>query len=235
MRPKKILLLFLLIITQINCQKKIDSYKSIIEDTSDKKLKLAILDSVFHFYKNTNEIESIQYAEQYVNLAFEMKEYEKGIKRSIDVHSFITDKLRQPKRAFQLIVNSEKHLNKTNNTFLQGSVYLKKAATNSNRGDFLKAVKNYSLAITKYGSNDSIYKADAIYSRGQSYFETGAFFKCITDYLLASKYYENLGNQKFFMRAMQGVIYVYGIIGFTEKAIEESNKLITNKAIIYSS
>ena len=227
MRPKKILLLFLLIITQINCQKKIDSCKSIIEDTSDKKLKLAILDSVFHFYKNTNEIESIHYAEQYVNLAFEMKEYEKGIKRSIDVHSFITDKLRQPKRAFQLIVNSEKHLNKTNNTFLQGSVYLKKAATNSNRGDFLKAVKNYSLAITKYGSNDSIYKADAIYSRGQSYFETGAFFKCITDYLLASKYYENLGNQKKFMRAMQGVIYVYGIIGFTEKAIEESNKLIT--------
>jgi|SaaInlStandDraft_1057018.scaffolds.fasta_scaffold06157_4 signal transduction histidine kinase len=227
MRPKKILLLFLLIITQINCQKKIDSCKSIIENTSDKKLKLAILDSVFHSYKNTNEIESIHYAEQYVNLAFEMKEYEKGIKRSIDVHSLITDKLKQPKRAFQLIVKSEKYLNKTNNTFLNGSVYLKKGATYFNRGDFIKAVKNYSHAITKYGSNDSIYKADAIYFRGQSYFETGAFFKCITDYLLASKYYENLGDQKFFMRAMQGVINVYGISGFTEKAIEESNKLIT--------
>ena len=227
MSQKKILLLFLLIITQINCQKKTDSYKSIVANTSDQKLKLVILDSLFNFYKNKNEIESIDYLEQYVNLAFEMKEYEKGIKKSIGVHYLITDKFKQPKRAFQLILKSEKHLNKTNNTFLNGSVYLKKAATYFNRGDFIKAVKNYSLAITKYGSNDSIYKADAIYFRGQSYFETGAFFKCITDYLLASKYYENLEDQKFFMRAMQGVINVYGISGFTEKAIEESNKLIT--------
>ena len=227
MRPKKILLLFLLIITQINCQKKIDSHKSIIENTSDKKLKLVILDSLCDFYKNKNEIKSIDFIEQYVNLAFELKEYEKGIRKSIDVHYLITDKFKQPKRAFQLIINSEKHLDKTNNTFLNGSIYLKKGATNFNKGDFLKAVKNYSLAISKYGSNDSIYKADAIYFRGQSYFETGAFFKCIIDYLLASKFYENLEDQKFFMRAMQGVINVYGISGFTEKAIAESNKLIT--------
>lgn len=222
------LLLFLTIITA-NGQEKVNYYQNIIDTTSNKKTKLNALDSLFNFYRDTDQRKAVFYGEQYIDLAFEVKEYEKGIDRSITIFNPINSIFGEPDRALKLIATSEQHLSKTNDTYLHGGVYLKKGGGYFNGGDYQKAIENYSLAVEKYGLKDSIYKADAIYFRGQAHFEMGDFLKCINDYRLASQYYENLGDKAYVFYTMGAIISVYGINGFAEKAIEEREKFINKK------
>jgi signal transduction histidine kinase len=221
-------LLFLTTITA-NSQEKVDYYKNIIDTTSNKKAKLNALDSLFNFYRDTDQRKAVLYGEQYIDLAFEIEEYEKGIDRSITIFNPINSIFGEPDRALKVMSKSEKYLNKTDDTYLIGGVYLKKGGGYFNRGNYKKAIESHSLAIKKYGLKDSIYKADAIYFRGQAYFETGEFLKCINDYKLASQYYENLGDKAYVFYTMGAIISVYGINGFTEKAIVEREKLIEKK------
>jgi signal transduction histidine kinase len=144
MRKKRyILLLFLLTITQINCQKKIDSHKSIIANTSDKKLKLEILDSLFNFYKKTNNFEeqekSLLKAYNY-RFLFTNTDYNYAIDSSLSKFYSSSDL-------------------KKSNQFLQEAAVIQKNST-KNRIDFLEfrtAKANYLFKTGKINKAIEIY------------------------------------------------------------------------------
>ncbi|WP_347174205.1 ATP-binding protein [Polaribacter uvawellassae] len=232
MKHFKTTLLLLLISQSVFSQKNEDYFLKIIDTTKNKELKLASLDSLIY---NTNRQKNLDNfadrTEQYVDLAIELERYEDAINFSIRGFYNINNRLNQKERALKLIEKVEKHKDKTNNSFLIGSIYLKKGGAYSSTKDYEKAKDNFTLAINSFKDikKDSIYKADALLFRGHEYFDTGDYLKAIEDYQLASKYYEDVGDTQYMFYALASIINIYGANGFNQKTIDEREKLIQKK------
>ena len=211
-------------------QNKIESFKQIVDTTSNSELKLASLDSLISLHQKTNELGvSADYTEQFIDLALKNEQYESAINMTIRQFYTINTLLAQRERALKLIALVEPHLDKTEDTYYKGGVFLKKGGGYFNGKDYIKAIEYYTKAIELYGDKDSIYQADAIFFRGQAYFEIGNFVESSNNYKLASIYYENLGDKDYTFYTLASIISIYGINGFNEKAIEERDKMIEKK------
>ena len=232
MKPLKIfqILTFLLSFQFSYTQSKEAYFEKIIDTTANKQLKLNSLDSLIHNPNNQPDLNKFaKRTEQYVNLAIVLQEYEKAANFAIRAFYNINDILGQRNRALKLIEKVEKYKDKIYNSYILGGIYLKKGGGYFNGKDFNEAIKNYTLAIKNYSNKDSIYKADAIFFRGQAYFEIGNHIKAIDDYSLAAKYYENLGDKDYTFYTKSEIINIYGINGFDKKTIKEREKLINEK------
>lgn len=211
-------------------QTKTDYFKSIVDTTSNKQLKLSSLDSLIFLHKKANELQiSANYVEEFVDLALEIENYEAAMEVSISLFFMINTRLGHPERALKIIEKVEPFIDKTDDSYYKGGIYIKKGGGYFNGKDYQKSIEYYTKAIELYGDKDSIYEADAIFFRGQAYFEIGNFIESINNYKLASQYYENLGDKDYTFYTLASVISIYGINGFTEKAIKERQKLIDKK------
>lgn len=232
MKITKILILLLCINATVFSQEKEDYYLKVIDTTTNKELKLASLDSLIRNVRNQKSLEKFaDRTEQYVDLAIELKEYESAINSAVKAFYSIDKRLNQKERALKLIEKVEVYKDKTTNSFLIGNIYSKKGDAYSASKDYKKAIENYTLAINSFKDNskDSIYKADVLQNRGYEYFDTGNYIKAIEDHQLAATYYENLGDTQYMFYALSSIINIYSANGFSEKAINERNKLIDKK------
>ncbi|ARV06671.1 hypothetical protein BTO04_08180 [Polaribacter sp. SA4-10] len=231
----KIIIIFIILLffsISICSQQNEDYYLKVIDTTKNKKLKLASLDSLIHDLKNQKNFEKFaNRTEQYVDLAIELKEYESAINFAIKAFYFIDKRLNQKGRALNLIEKVALYKNKTTNSFLIGNIYSKKGDAYSTSKNHKKAIENYTLAINSFKDNskDSIYKADVLQNRGYEYLDTGNYIKSIQDHQLAATYYENLGDTQYMFYALTGIINIYSINGFNQKAIDQRNKIIEKK------
>ena len=212
-------------------QNKDDYFQKIIDTTKNKELKLASLDSLIRNQKNIKDLSAFaDRTELYVDLAIELEQYEKAIKFATRGFYHINESLGQRERALKLIEKVEKHKEQTTSSFLLGNIYLKKGGAYFSLNEYEKAEDNYNKAIDFFSNKDSIYKADAIFFRGQVRFYHGAkYLKAIEDFQLSAKYYENLGDKEYAFHALGIIINIYGINGFDKKAIAERKKLIQKK------
>ena len=228
---KLYLKLFFLFLLQQNlvAQEKYNHFKSVLDTTQKVNTKLSLLDSVIKYNPKTDYEEYTRLNEQYVALAIQNKNYERAIKHAIRAFHTINVLHGQPKRAFELLQKVEKYKNKTKNSFLLGSIYLKKGGGYFNAGNLSQAIENYSKAIDYFSNKDSIFIADAIYFKGQAYFDSGEHKKALDDFNLASKYYKSLGDNDYVFYVASSVINIYGANGFHDKAIKERLKLIKEK------
>ena len=168
-------------------QKTADHFKHIVDTTSNINLKLQSLDSLIFIHKKANEFEtSANYTEQFIDLALKSKQYEKATEVLISVFFMINNQLGHRERALALIDKIEPFVDEMEDTYYKGGLYLKKGGGYVNGKDFRKGVEYLSKAIDLYTDPDSIYKADAIFFRGQAYFEMSEFTKAINDFRLAS-------------------------------------------------
>ena len=214
-------------------QNKTDYFKSIVDTTANYELKLASLDSLIFLHRKAGQLEiSTTYTEQFIDLAIEHKKYETATEVLIQVFFMINNELGQRERGLALIDKIEPFVDEMEDTYYKGGLYLKKGGGYMNGKDFKKGVEYFSKAISLYSDPDSIYKADAIFFRGQAYFEMSEFTKSINDYRLASKYYENLGDKEYTFYTLASAISIYSSMGFIEKAIEEREKFIKKKLFL---
>jgi signal transduction histidine kinase len=211
-------------------QTKIDYYQHVINTTSNPQLKLQSTDSLIFIHKRAHNIEaSANYVEKYVDLALQQKEYAKATEMVMSLFYQINIVLGQPDRALALIEKVESYVDQLEDSYLKGGIYLKKGGGYFNGKNYEKAIEHYSKAIELYSDKDSIYKADAIFFRGQANSEIGNFIAAINDYQLASRYYENLGDQDYVFYTLGSAISVYSIMGFIEKAVEERERYMAKK------
>ncbi|QNM84486.1 sensor histidine kinase [Polaribacter pectinis] len=230
MRNLKLLAILLLFSLYCHAQKDEAYYLKIIDSTKNKALKLASLDSLIHDVRNQKDlIKFAERTEQYVDLAIELEKYEKAAEKTIRAFFNINTKLGQRERSLALIEKVETHIDKITDSYLLGGIYLKKGGAYYNGKSYNKAIENYSLAIKNYASKDSIYKADAIYFRGQAYSFVAEYIKAINDYQLASKYYENLGDKEYMFFTEGSIVMIYGANGLSKKSIEARENLIQKR------
>lgn len=226
-------LFFLFLLQQsIVAQSEYSHYKSVLDTTKNKKAQLSLLDSLIKYNPKSNYEEYTRLNEKYVDLALENKNYEAAIKHAIKAFHTINIIYGQPKRAFKLMDKVEEHKDKTTDSYLLGSIYLKKGGGYFNGGELKKAIENYSAAIELFTEKDSIFTADAIYFRGQANFDSGKHIKALNDFNLAKKYYTNLGDYDYAFYVTSSIINIYGTNGFHDKAIKERLKLIEDKSAL---
>ncbi|WP_439129223.1 ATP-binding protein [Polaribacter sp.] len=233
MKTVKLSIFLFLFCCSIYAQKKETYFQKIIDTTKNKELKLAALDSLVYNVRDQKNLDLFaNRLEQYVDLAIELKQYEKAAELTIRGFYNINIKLGQREKALNLIEKIEKHIDKIENAYLIGGLYLKKGGGYFNGKDFNSAKKYYELAISNFKNKDSIHKADAIYFKGMANYELGNYKKAIDDYNLAAVYYKNLGDNDYVFYTKSEIISVYGINGFTKKTIEEGEKLINEKLAV---
>lgn len=213
--------------TNMFAQHTAEYFISIVETTTDKQEKYNALDSLIFPLKwrpATNQF--VDFTKAYVDLAIEKENYDDAIEATLRAFTVINTQLGQADNALALLEKVEQYKDKTNDSYLLGGIYLKKGGGYFNGKSFQKAIDNYTLAIENYSDNDSIYKADAFFFRGQANFSKGNFLNAINDYNLSSRYYEKLGDIDYMLYARAEVISCYSANGFNDKTIEERDKLI---------
>lgn len=221
------LTLFLLSCSVLSiAQDDIAYYEAILDTTTNNQTKLTVLDSLFVRTKNKDAQRSARYTEAYVKLALSEGLYEKAISKMIKGSYDISHGIQQPERALSLLNTVETYLDKVDDSYLKGSIYLKQGGAYFMNKHFTKANEKYAQAVNNYTDKDSIYKADALYFRGQSFFEMGQHLKAIKDYEMAYAYYEALDDNQYTRYTEASIISIYGINGFDKKTIEARNVLI---------
>lgn len=232
MKYLKIAFILIFLSQSVFSQKNEGYFLKIIDTTKNKELKLASLDSLIYRINDQKNLENFaDRTELYVDLAIELEKYENAIEFAIRAFYNINTRLNQKERALKLIEKVENYKDKTTNSYLIGSLYLKKGGAYSSTRNYEKAIENFTLAINNFKNNnkDSIFKADAYMFRGHEYFDTAKYLKAIEDYQLAATYYENLGDTQYMFYALASIINIYGVNGFEQKTIDERNKLIQKK------
>jgi signal transduction histidine kinase len=234
MRPLKILSLFLVIFHQTHFSQNNEEYfQTVVDTTKNKQLKLASLDSLLQNILHPKNLENFaKRTEQYVHLAIELEEYKKAITFAIRGFYNINTRLDQRERAFLMMNTAEKHKDEITDSYLLGSIYLKKGGAYFNGKDFNKAIENYSIAIKNYTNKDSIFKADAFFFKGNAYFAIGNHLKAIENYKFAAVYYHNLGDKDYMFYTESAIINIYGANGFHKKTIAERKKFIAKKVAL---
>lgn len=201
-----------------------DSYLQDYRTATDDRAKLTALDSVLSLSFRTDSEVFIENSFLYLDLAEKLGEYEFMAKKAMNL-SYPLNSANRPEECIAVITRTLQYLDKIDNSFLRGGLYLKRGGGYF-RTDQNKALEDYTLAIENFGSKDSIYIADAYMFRGQVYTNLGDFIQASADYDTASRYFENLEDYQYMLFAKQGNIMMFSMNGFYEKAQFERAKLI---------
>ncbi|UJP65630.1 ATP-binding protein [Mongoliitalea daihaiensis] len=168
---------------------------------------------------------------QELSLEQQIKFYQEGIAMAIAVDSLhnagdwalqlyeiFVNRENDFEKGLALMLESKKIAEKVPSTRLGGNLYLKLAAAYYNLGQFDDAIEFYSVAKNRFGENDSIFVADALFFRGQAKDYRGMFLSSLEDYELARKYYEQLGDQEFVDYVLNGISILFSKYGLVEEA-----------------
>ncbi|NER12743.1 hypothetical protein GWK08_04775 [Leptobacterium flavescens] len=210
------LLIFIFSFQAAYTQQNIEDFKKIVDTTGNQELKLRYLDSLIASSRD-NIDDFVTYSEEYIGLAEEMKRYDDAVRKGVRVFYHINTLQNRNKDALTLIERLQQHESKLKDSFLIGSIYLKKGGAYYSN-DFDKAVENYTKAIEKFGRKDSIFVADSYLFRGQSYSALGNYVQAVKDYEKASTYYEDRNDKEYAISTRQAIAVIYSINGFYDYA-----------------
>lgn len=200
-------------------------YKELVEDTQDPLKRLEAMDSVISKSRRTNPDDFVDYSLRYIELSKEIDSIEAAAKKMINVSYSLTSIKSQPRKVLTLIDGLLARKYAIKDSFLLGSLYLKRGGANT-RLDLPQAIEDFNSAIDNYGVNDSLYVADAFLFRGQAYSNLGKFVPAGESYKQAYEYFEALKDYEYMYYARQGVTTMFSMNGFFDKAKEERDKSI---------
>lgn len=220
-----ILLLTVIFFGTSTIAQNIEYYKKITETTSNKSEKLVALDSIISIEGRKDVDLFVKNCIAYIELAKELDSVEAATKKMIGLSYTLTSIVNQPEKARRMIDELLARKYKINDSFLLGSLYLKRGGANY-RLDLEEATEDYKKAIETFTDRDSLYKADAYLFSGQAYSNLGKFVPAGENYRKAYEYFEALKDYEYMVFAQQGITTMYSMNGFYEKAKEERDKNI---------
>lgn len=214
------LIFLLLVVASKTSAQDASSYQATLENSQNPLEKLTALDSLCSLTRRTQIDDFISYSLQYIEIAKEIDSIEKAAKKMINVSYSLTNIKNQPRKALTLIDGILARKYAIDDSFLIGSLYLKRGGANV-RLDLPQAVIDYENAIENYGPKDSLYVADAHLFTGQAYSNLGKFVPAGESYKKAYEYFEGLKDYEYMYYARQGVTTMFSMNGFFDKAKQE--------------
>lgn len=208
-------------------QTKEEKFLKQFETANTEALKYAAADTLMYIYKGSSDRDSYaKYAKEFLTLAEKRKDYNRFIEVSLNLLSYYRTDKTGLVAVDTIVRNTEKYLKYTKDQYLIATTYKKRAGIFFTKGIHDSATVYYTKAIDTYKDSDSIYKADAIFFRGQAYERMKENLKAIEDFKLAKQYYRNLGDFEYVSYVTNGEIIIYSSNGLIDKAIQERLELI---------
>jgi len=208
-------------------QNKEAEFTQALKTSTEKEKIYAYTDSLRVYYrKNGTESQYELFSKKVMQLAEALKDYDNYIEIALNLESHYQQKTGDRNISDVYISKAEKYLDFAKDTYLIGTTNSRRAAAFYAKGLHDSALVYYSKAIDVYTDKDSIFKADAIFFRGQSYAGIHDHFKAFEDYKLAKEYYRNLGETAYVTYVSNSEIIIYSTIGLHEKAISKRLELI---------
>ncbi|MEM0517732.1 MULTISPECIES: sensor histidine kinase [Aequorivita] len=224
---KKIILLFLSFPLFLNpgFAQDISHYETVVKTTKSHTQKLTALDSLLKRTFSTNTEAFINYSRQYIELALAMDKVELAAKKAMNLQYPLTNFANDPLNAITVINSVLARKYKIKDSLLLGGLYLKRGSANT-KLNLKEAVNDYNLALENFSSTNYLNIADTYLFRGQAYSQMGKFVLASADFTKAYTMYEEKKEYKYMVYAQQGIINMFSMNGFYEKAKAERNALI---------
>ena len=224
---KKLLVIFAFLLSYpyLGNAQDIPYYKKISDTTSNVSLKLSALDSILSKTYRVDNTMFINYSNKYIELAKKVDSIELAAKKAMNLQTILSDYNNEPRKAIRIIDGVLAHKYKIKDSFLLGGLYLKRGRANL-KLNVKEAIKDYEMAIENFSSKDSLYIADAYLFSGQAYSNIGKFVAAGEYYEKAYKVYEDQEEYEYMLHARQGIITMFSMNGFFDKAEKERKKLI---------
>lgn len=223
-----LILIFLFSIGQSISQNSTEELIQKLENTSDKKKQLEILDDITKILVKKNSKKKLTYLNKYVFLAKELKLYDAAAQKSrsiiqhytnqgkLDSTKYIVDKMLTDKDKFTK-KNTEAHL------------LLKRASYFFNTDQYEKAILDYNTSgDIFFKEKDTLYTADARYFAGQVYNEIDDFLNAVKYYEKAYQLYDIVGDNDYKNIVISELSALYSKNGFHDKSLIERKKNLKN-------
>ncbi len=206
------------------CQ-DISHFEKIVNTTNDKSLKLAALDSLLIRTYSTNPGAFINYSFEYISLAQEMDSIEWAARKAMNLQNPLSNYANDPLNAITIINSVLARKYKIKDSLLLGGLYIKRGKAHT-KVDYKKAIEDYNLALENFSSKDTLNIADTYLFRGQANSQLGKFVLAGEDFTKAYTLYESKKEFDYMVFAQEGIINMFSMNGFYEKAKKERNTLI---------
>lgn len=203
-----------------------------ISPRDHKTQKLVILDSLLMQTFSTDTKAFIDYSLQYIELAQELDSVEAAARKAMNVQRPLTIYANDPTKAVTIINSVLLRKNKIKDSLLLGGLYLKRGRAMA-KVNLEKAIEDYTLALENFSVNDTLNKADTHLFRGQAYSNTGEFVEASENLTKAYTLYENKKAYDYMVYAQQGIINMFSMNGFYEKAKKERELLIKKMKLLH--
>lgn len=200
--------------------------EKIIDSTKEKTHQLESLDSLLLQTFRTNPEAFISYSKQYIEIAEEMGRIEDAARKAMNLQHPLTNYGNDPLSAITIINGVLARKFKIRDSLLLGGLYLKRGRAHA-KISLVDAIEDYTTALGNFAKNDTLNRADAHLFRGQAHSNRGKFVQANEDFTTAYKLYESKEKYQYMVYAQQGIINMFSMNGFYEKAKKERDLLIT--------
>lgn len=198
-------------------QKKDSLVKVLTKQPISAVDELKTLEALFKETKASDSSSGV-YIRRILQLALSQKDYTTYSKWSVSFfHSeapgmqSVQEKIAQLKKA----AGFEKYINES---VVKGNVFLKLGGAYFSMLEYDSAIFYYDQSIRRFGSEDSIYVADAKFFTGQAYDYKGDLIKAMNYYQEARDWYEALDDQEYVHSVMGGMAILFSRFGIYDEA-----------------
>lgn len=228
MMNKFFVVIFLFIIAQSNAQNSAEELIEKLENTSDKKEQLKVLDDLTKILTKKNSEHKLNYLYKYVFLARELKLYDDAAQkyRFIIQHYTNEGKLDSVKYILEKVLDDKDKFTKKKT---EAHLLLKRASYYFNTDQYEKALVDYNLSGDFFlKEKDTLYAADARYFAGQVYNELEDFLNTVKYYEKAYQLYDTVGDEDYKNLVLGELSAQYSKNGFYNKSLVERKKNLKN-------
>ena len=186
---------------------------------------MVALDSLLKRTFSKNNDAFIKYSLQYIDLALDRDSVEAAAKKAMNLQYPLTNYANDPLNSITIINSVLARKYKIKDSFLLGGLYFKRGSANT-KVDLKSAIEDFNLALENYSAKNALYIADTYLFRGQTYSQMGKFVLAGEDFTKAYNIFEQNKEYDFMVYAQQGIINMFSMNGFYEKAKVERDALI---------
>src|SRR5690554_1523804 len=144
----------------------------------------------------------------------------------------LTNYAGDPMKSVAIIESVLARKDRIKDSLLLGGLYLKRGRAMA-KVNLEKAIEDYTIALGNFGENDTLNKADAYLFRGQAYSSMGKFVRASENFTKAYTFYEDKKEYAYMVYAQQGIINMFSMNGFYEKAKKERDLLINKMELLH--
>ncbi len=193
------------------------------QDANAQRLK--VLDSILLQTFSSDPQAFIEFSLEYIDLAESMDSIEAAARKAMNVQRPLSNFASNPAAAVSVINRVLSRKDEIRDSLLLGGLYLKRGRAMT-KINLEKAIGDFTIALENFSVMDTLNKADSYLFRGQAYSSMGKFVEASDNFTTAYTLYEIKKEYPYMVYAQQGMINMFSMNGFYDRARKERESLI---------